>query len=85
MFGKHVGNTGINLLNIFSKIGRYIAKFFGDLFTDVFNSIYNQQIDQKSARNVILGFFVSLVLPVQLFEVIVHIKIMIFQKIRLRL
>ena len=28
------------------------------LFTDVFNSIYNQQIDQKSARKVILGFFV---------------------------
>ena len=23
-----------------------------------FNSIYNQQIDQKSARNVIIGFFV---------------------------
>ena len=28
------------------------------MFTDVFNSIYNQQIDQKSARNVIVGFFV---------------------------
>ena len=33
-------------------------KFFGDLFTDVFNSIYNLQIDQRSARNVIIGFFV---------------------------
>ena len=31
---------------------------FGNLFTDVFNSIYNQQIDKKSARNVILGFVV---------------------------
>ena len=31
---------------------------FWNLFTDVFNSIYNQQIDQKSARNVIVGFFI---------------------------
>ena len=55
---KGVGNTGINFLNILPKLGVTIAKFFGDLFTDVFNSIYNQQIDQKSARNVIIGFFV---------------------------
>ena len=55
---KGVGNTGINFLNILPTLGVTIAKFFGDLFTDVFNSIYNQQIDQKSARNVIIGFFV---------------------------
>ena len=55
---KGVGNTGINFLNILPILGVTIAKFFGDLFTDVFNSIYNQQIDQKSARNVIIGFFV---------------------------
>ena len=55
---KALGNVGLNLLNIFPKLGSTISKFFGDLFTDVFNSIYNQQIDQKSARNVILGFFV---------------------------
>ena len=45
-------------LNILPKLGSTITKFFGDLFTDVFNSIYNQQIDQKSARNVIIGFFI---------------------------
>ena len=39
-------------------MGITIAQFFGNLFTDVFNSIYNQQIDQKSARKVIIGFFV---------------------------
>ena len=39
------------------KLGSTVAAFFGNLFTDVFNSIYNQQIDQKSARNVIIGFF----------------------------
>ena len=39
-------------------MGSTVLKFFSNLFTDVFNSIYNQQIDQKSARNVIIGFFV---------------------------
>ena len=55
---KGLGNIGANFLNILPMLGATIAKFFGNLFTDVFNSIYNQQIDQKSARNVILGFFV---------------------------
>ncbi len=54
---KGMGNAGINLLNVLPMLGSTVAKFFGDLFTDVFNSIYNQQIDQKSARNVIIGFF----------------------------
>ncbi|MEC7168990.1 MAG: glucosaminidase domain-containing protein [Pseudomonadota bacterium] len=55
---KGIGLVGINFLNIMPKLGSTITKFFGSLFTDVFNSIYNQQIDQRSARNVILGFFV---------------------------
>ena len=55
---KGIGIAGINFLNILPKLGATVSKFFGDLFTDVFNSIYNQQIDQKSARNVIIGFFV---------------------------
>ena len=55
---KALGTTGINFLNIIPKLGSTVAAFFGNLFTDVFNSIYNQQIDQKSARNVIIGFFV---------------------------
>ncbi len=55
---KITGNAGVNFLNIFPKLGSAIASFAGNLFTDVFNSIYNQQIDQKSARNVIMGFFV---------------------------
>ena len=54
---KSMGNAGVNLLNVLPMLGSTVAKFFGDLFTDVFNSIYNQQIDQKSARNVIIGFF----------------------------
>ena len=55
---KGIGNAGINFLNIIPKLGSTITQFFGSLFTDVFNSIYNQQIDQKSARNVIIGFFI---------------------------
>ncbi len=54
---KGIGSAGLNFLNILPKLGTTVAKFFGDIFTDVFNSIYNQQIDQKSARNVIIGFF----------------------------
>ena len=53
---KIFGNAGINFLNILPKLGSTVSKFFGNLFTDVFNSIYNQQIDKKSARNVIVGF-----------------------------
>ena len=52
------GNAGLNFLNVLPKLGTTVFKFFGDLFTDVFNSIYNQQIDQRSARNVIIGFFI---------------------------
>ena len=55
---KGLGTVGFNFLNIIPKLGTTITQFFGNLFTDVFNSIYNQQIDQKSARNVIIGFFV---------------------------
>ena len=54
---KAVGNVGINFLNILPKLGKTVSEFFGNLFTDVFNSIYNQQIDKRSARNVIIGFF----------------------------
>ena len=55
---KGAGSAGINFLNVLPKLGITVKNFFGNLFTDVFNSIYNQQIDQKSARNVIVGFFV---------------------------
>ncbi len=54
---RAAGNVGINFLNVLPKLGLTVSKFFGNIFTDVFNSIYNQQIDQKSARNVIIGFF----------------------------
>ena len=52
------GNIGVNFLNVLPKLGTAVATFFGNLFTDVFNSIYNQQIDNKSAKKVILAFFV---------------------------
>jgi len=55
---KGLGTVGFNFLNVIPKLGTTITQFFGNLFTDVFNSIYNQQIDQKSARNVIIGFFI---------------------------
>ena len=64
---KIFGNAGINFLNILPKLGITVAEFFGNLFTDVFNSIYNQQINQKSARNVIIGFFVVVALTTAIF------------------
>ena len=55
---KSIGNIGVNFLNVLPKLGSTVATFFSKIFTDVFNSIYNQQIDPKSARNVIAGFFI---------------------------
>ena len=62
-----MGNAGLNFLNILPKLGITVSTFFGRLFTDVFNSIYNQQIDKKSARNVIIGFFVVVGLTTAIF------------------
>ena len=63
-----------------SKLGKTVANFFGNLFTDVFNSIYNQQIDQRSARNVIIGFFVVAGIITVIIAGVNTIKIMTFQK-----
>ena len=49
-------NAGINFLNILPKL-ELLLKIW-KTFLDVFNSIYNQQIDSKSARNVIVAFVV---------------------------
>ena len=64
---KGAGNVGFNFLNILPKLGATIASFFGNLFTDVFNSIYNQQIDKKSARNVIIGFLAICIVSTSIF------------------
>ena len=55
---RAAGRAGLNFLNILPVLSVTVSKFFGRIFTDVFNAIYNQPIDQKSARNVIIGFFV---------------------------
>ena len=55
---KSIGIIGVNFLNILPKLGSTVIKFFGDVLTDAFNAIYNQQIDQQSAKKVIVGFFV---------------------------
>ena len=75
---KGAGTAGINFLNILPHLGKTVASFFGNLFTDVFNSIYNQQIDQKSARNVIIGFFVVVGFTTVIVTGLINIKILIF-------
>jgi Bax protein len=57
-FWNNIGKAGINFLNILPKLGSAVYVWAGNILTNIFNSIYNQQINPKSARNVIIGFFV---------------------------
>ncbi len=59
---RTLGSAGINFLNILPKLGKTIYSFLGNIFTDVFNSIYNQQLDQKRAKNLIIGIFAVVII-----------------------
>ena len=54
---RGIGNAAIEFIYAIPKFGLIVIKFLGSLFTNIFNSIYNQQINEKSARNVIIGFW----------------------------
>ncbi len=54
---KNLGIIGLNFLNIIPKLGQTFYKFFAEMLTELFNGIYNQQINPKSAKTVIIGFF----------------------------
>jgi len=55
---KNIGTVGLNFLNIIPKLGQTFYTFFSGMLTELFNGIYNQQINPKSAKTVIIGFFV---------------------------
>ena len=55
---KNLGKIGLNFLNIIPTLGQTFYKFFVGTFIDIFNGIYNQQINPKSAKTAIIGFFV---------------------------
>ena len=55
---NNLGKIGLNFLNIIPTLGRTFYSFFANLLTELFNGIYNQQINPKSAKNAIIGFFV---------------------------
>ena len=55
---NNLGIIGLNFLNIIPTLGRTFYSFFANLLTELFNGIYNQQINPKSAKNAIIGFFV---------------------------
>jgi len=55
---KNLGVIGLNFLNIIPTLGQTFYKFFAGALTELFNGIYNQQINQKSAKTAIIGFFV---------------------------
>ena len=54
---KHLGQIGLNFLNIIPKLGKVIYEFFGKLFIDLFHGIYNQQIEPQKAKRVIISIF----------------------------
>ena len=55
---KNLGIVGLNFLNIIPKLGQTFYKFFANILLELFNGIYNQQINPKSAKKVIISFFI---------------------------
>jgi len=55
---NNIGKVGLNFLNIIPTLGQTFYQFFANVLTDLFNGIYNQQINPKSAKTAIIGFFV---------------------------
>ncbi len=51
---KHLGQVGLNFLNIIPKLGKVVYEFFGKLFIDLFHGIYSQQIEPQKAKKVII-------------------------------
>ena len=56
-YSKFKIKTGVDL-NIIPKLGQTFHNFFGKVLTELFNGIYNQQINPKSAKTVVIGFFI---------------------------
>ena len=55
---KNLGIIGLNFLNIIPKLGRTFYEFFAHVLTELLHGIYKQQINPKSAKTVIIGFFI---------------------------
>ena len=53
-----LGKIGLNFLNIIPTVGKTFHQFFSKVLTELFNGIYNQQFSLKSAKTVVIGFFV---------------------------
>ncbi|MDA9180759.1 glucosaminidase domain-containing protein [Pelagibacteraceae bacterium] len=54
---NNLGKVGLNFLNIIPTLGQTFYNFFANVLTELFNGIYNQQINPKSAKTVVIGFF----------------------------
>jgi Bax protein len=55
---KSLGIIGLNFLNIIPTLGQTFFKFFSNILTELFSGIYNQKINPRSAKTVIISFFV---------------------------
>ena len=52
---KHLGQIGLNFLNIIPKLGKVFYEFFGNLFTELFHGIYKQQIEPQKAKKAMIA------------------------------
>ena len=47
---KTLGNIGLELLNIFPKLGLAVSSFIGNIFINSLNSIYNTKVNEKKTN-----------------------------------
>ena len=52
---KHLGQIGLNFLNIIPKLGKVIYEFFGNFFVNLFHGIYDQKLEPQKAKKVIIA------------------------------
>ncbi|MDC1092534.1 glucosaminidase domain-containing protein [Pelagibacteraceae bacterium] len=71
---KNLGKIGLNFLNIIPILGQTIYKFFAEVLTELFNGLYNQKINPKSAKALIVGFFVIISITTILITSLTNIK-----------
>ena len=50
---KTLGNIGLELLNIFPKLGLAVSSFIGNIIINSLNSIYNTKVNEKKTNDVV--------------------------------
>ena len=50
---KTLGNIGLELLNIFPKLGLAVSSFIGNIIINFLNSIYNTKVNEKKTNDIV--------------------------------